>query len=409
VWAQVSTQSIVVEARNLTVSAGSRVVLPCHNQKIVWRQDHLRDRQRVVHWDLNRNRPDYTVERVLDMFSGGIERVYNAYNKGRVTVSKEAFIDGNFSLTIHNVDMNDKGIYTCNLHHHYCKIDQSIQIQLNVTKSPRKERRVWDGEKSVFVVLEGSSVVLPCVNRRPLWRGGLQEDQQQVVHWDFQGPGVRRDQADRLLDLYASGEKREYRPLYQSKMHISDDSFSIGDFSLTIDDIQPSDKGLYSCHLHHHYCGLHERRIFRLIVGPPKPPVPTPTEAMTTQPASTELLHNLEGLTDDPDINMVESSHVFNLILPESQSHLLHQAGYILAFFLLLLLMLIGIVMTIRHCAMKEVENEMRSPDRSYITEIEMQPTELRPFNQDVRLDYKNNIMKERVEMNNYYAPKEID
>ncbi|KAI5612233.1 matrix-remodeling-associated protein 8 precursor, partial [Silurus asotus] len=331
---------------------------------IVWRQDHLRDRQRVVHWDLNRNRPDYTVERVLDMFSGGTERVYNAYNKGRVTVSKNAFIDGNFSLTIHNVDMNDKGIYTCNLHHHYCKIDQSIQIQLNVTKSPRKERRVWNGEKSVFVVLEGSSVVLPCVNRRPLWRGGLQEDQQQVVHWDFQGPGVRRDQADRLLDLYASGEKREYRPVYQSKMHISDDSFSIGDFSLTIDDIQPSDKGLYSCHLHHHYCGLHERRIFRLIVGPPKPPVPSPTEAMTTQPASTELLHNLEGLTDDPDINMVESSHVFNLILPESQSHLLHQAGYILAFFLLLLLMLIGIVMTIRHCAMKEVENEMRSPDR---------------------------------------------
>lgn len=101
-WAQDSTQSIVVEARNITVSAGSRVVLPCHNQKIVWRQDLLWDRQRVVHWDLNRNRPDYTVERVLDMFSGGPERVYNAYNKGRVTISKEAFNDGNFSLTIHS-------------------------------------------------------------------------------------------------------------------------------------------------------------------------------------------------------------------------------------------------------------------------------------------------------------------
>lgn len=128
-------------------------------------------------------------------------------------------------------------------------------------------------------------MVLPCINRRPLWRGGLQEDQQQVVHWDFQRPGVRRDQADRLLDLYASGEKREYGPLYLSKMHISDDAFLMGDFSLTIDDIQPSDKGLYSCHLHHHYCGLHERRIFRVIVGPPLPPTAVPTEALTTTPA----------------------------------------------------------------------------------------------------------------------------
>lgn len=29
----------------------------------------------------------------------------------------------------------DRGVYTCNLHHHYCQIHQSIQIQLNVTKS----------------------------------------------------------------------------------------------------------------------------------------------------------------------------------------------------------------------------------------------------------------------------------
>ncbi|XP_026777235.3 matrix remodeling-associated protein 8b [Pangasianodon hypophthalmus] len=409
VWAQVNTQSIVVEARNMTVSEGSTVVLPCHNQKIVWRQDHLRDRQRVVHWDLNRNRPDYRVERVLDMFSGGTERVYNAYNKGRVTVSKEAFNDGNFSLTINNVDMNDKGTYTCNLHHHYCKIDKSIQIQLNVTKSPRKERRFFDGEKSVFVVLEGSSVVLPCINRHPLWRGGLQEDRQQVVHWDFQGPGVRRDQADRLLDLYASGEKREYRPLYLSKMHISSDAFSMGDFSLTINDIQPSDKGLYSCHLHHHYCGLHERRIFRVIVGPPVLPVAAPTEALTTQPAHTETTQTPQVMDNDRDINKVEASHVFNVILPESQSHLIHQAGYILAFFLLLLLMLIGIIMTTRHCKKKGLEYDIRRADRSHRMEIEMQATELRPFNQEVQLDYKNNIMKERVEMNNYCAPKEID
>ena len=132
-------------------------------------------------------------------------------------------------------------------------------------------------------MLAGNSVVLPCVNRRPLWREGLQEDQQQVAHWDFQPPGVRPDRADRLVDLYASGEKREYGALFpRNKMSVEEDAFSVGDFSLTISDLLPGDKGLYSCHLHHHYCGLHERRIFRLNVGPPLPTLLPPV--ITTPP-----------------------------------------------------------------------------------------------------------------------------
>lgn len=128
----------------------------------------------------------------------------------------------------------------------------------------------------MFVVLLGSSVALPCVNRRPLWREGLQEDQQQVAHWDFQAPGVRPDQADRLVDLYASGERRDYGPRFaQNKMNVAEDAFTLGDFSLSISDLKPVDKGLYSCNLHHHYCGLQERRIFRLTVGPPLPPTPS--------------------------------------------------------------------------------------------------------------------------------------
>ncbi|XP_030625646.1 matrix remodeling-associated protein 8b [Chanos chanos] len=374
---------------------------------MVWRQDRLRDRQRVVHWDVIRSRPDYTVERVIDMFSGGSERVYNAYNKGRITMSKDAFSNGNFSLVIHNVGMNDKGIYTCNLHHHYCKLHQSMHIQLNVTKSPRKEKRIWDGEKSVFVVLVGKSVVLPCVNRRPLWTEGQQaEGQQQVVHWDWQAPGVSRDRADRLIDLYASGENRKYGPLFLlSKMNISTDAFSRGDFSLTISDLQPSDKGLYSCHLHHHYCGLHERRIFRVIVGssvstlnPVQPPVFDPTEAPPD-------LSN-----DDPNTNMVERPHVLNVILPENQTHLLHQIGYILAILLLLTLILIGILLSTRRCRKRGSEYDVRRCERGHSAAIELESSELRSCPQaDVRLDYKNNIMKERAETNNYPSPKVID
>lgn len=32
---------------------------------------------------------------------------------------------------------------------------------------------------------------------------------------------------------------------------------------------QPTDAGMYSCHLHHHYCGLHERREFQVNVEAP--------------------------------------------------------------------------------------------------------------------------------------------
>ncbi|XP_076874559.1 matrix remodeling-associated protein 8b [Brachyhypopomus gauderio] len=414
VWTQSSGQTVLVEAKNITVRAGSKVVLPCQNQRIVWRPDRLRERQRVVHWDLNRNRADYTTERILDMYSGGTERVYNAYNKGRITLSKDAFTDGNFSLTIHNVDMNDKGTYTCNLHHHYCKIHQSIQIQLNVTKSARKERRVWDGEKSVFVVLVGSSVVLPCVNRRPLWREWLQDEgQQQVVHWDFQAPGVSRDQADRLIDLYASGETHKHAPHFLlDKINVSNAPFSVGEFSLTVADMQPPDKGLYSCHLHHHYCGLHERRVFRVIVEPAVPDLPpaaVTSEAPPTKPGPSQS----EQLGDDPGANGVESPHVLNVILPESSTHLLHQAGYILAVFLLLLLIFIGIVVATRQCKKKGLDYDLRRSGRNQRTEIELQATELRPYSPhslaDLRLDYRNNITKQRAEMNNYPDPKVVD
>lgn len=62
-----------------------------------------------------------------------------------------------------------------------------------------------------------------------------------MVHWDRQAPGIQHDRADRLVDLYASGEQRSYGPLFlQRKMNISNQAFAEGDFSLTISDLQVS-------------------------------------------------------------------------------------------------------------------------------------------------------------------------
>lgn len=389
-WGQSSSSrlGVVVEAKNITLPAGSKAILPCHSPRMVWIRDRLKDRQRVVHWDLVRSSPENSVERVLDMSPGANQRVYNAFNKGRIFIPDSAFSDGNFSLTINNVAATDKGVYTCNLHHHYCQIHQSIQIQVDVTKSARKEKRYWNGEKTAFVVLLGSSVVLPCVNRRPLWREGLQEDQQQVAHWDFQPPGVRPDKADRLVDLYASGERRDYGPLFaQSKMSVAEDAFTLGDFSLFISDLRPADKGLYSCHLHHHYCGLHERRIFRLTVGPPLMPDSTPAP---------RIFQN-----DEPDPSEgVEPPRVVNVFIPEHRSYFMQHLGYFLATFLLLGFIVIALIMLTRRRKKRGLEYELGRSQRGTAIaggEVALDCTELNCCNQEpLNSEYKNNIMKER-------------
>lgn len=101
-WAQGSSSGLspVVETKDFTLPAGSTAVLPCHSPRMVWTRDRLKDRQRVVHWDLVRSSPEYSTERVLDMSPGGRQRVYNSINRGRISIPDSAFNDGNFSLMI---------------------------------------------------------------------------------------------------------------------------------------------------------------------------------------------------------------------------------------------------------------------------------------------------------------------
>lgn len=153
-----------MEKHDVTAPIGSRLKLRCQSKRLVAGRDRLGDQQRVVHWDLFRGGPDHPqVERILDMFPSGDRRLYNELNKGRVNISKTAFVDGNFSLVIKGealppadvlpslggaemwphsclclclgVSMNDRGIYTCHLHHHYCNLNETLKMQLNVTKS----------------------------------------------------------------------------------------------------------------------------------------------------------------------------------------------------------------------------------------------------------------------------------
>uniref|UniRef100_W5M4X8 Matrix remodeling-associated protein 8 n=1 Tax=Lepisosteus oculatus TaxID=7918 RepID=W5M4X8_LEPOC len=396
--AQSNGESVVVATYNISAPAGSAAVLQCHSQRMVWTQDRLKDRQRVVHWDLHRVGPDFRTERILDMFSAGDQRIYNGYNQGRVSIPQTAFSDGNFSLIIRVANLLPERLTLANLLPERLTLANLLPVPLPSAPA-RKERRFWDGEKAVFVVLVGSTVALPCVNRRPVWTEGHSEEEQQVVHWDRQSPGVRHDRADRLVDLYASGERRHYGPLFlRRKMNISDEAFSLGDFSLTISNLQPPDQGLYSCHLHHHYCGLDERRVYQLSVEPPLPP------EQTAAPRSLP--------SDDAGSNMVEVPRVINVILPENRGHFLQQMGYILAALLLLVLVATAIIILTRRCRRKGLEYDLRRSERRQMAanDFEMDATELKVCNhEEIRLDYKNNILKEKAELAKVPPAKVID
>lgn len=190
------------------------------------------------------------------------------------------------------MSIKDRGLYSCNLHHLYCHLYETVRVQLNVTKSrmygfrsqcvnqtyftsifsdglpslPKaakssasgmdKRRCTWFCSEAPWCC--PASTDEPCgrtgATRRRTSRWYPQLDKSvrqftfllteksiavQVVHWDRQPPGIRHDRADRLVDLYASGEQRSYGPLFlQGKMNISNQAFSEGDFSLTILDLQ---------------------------------------------------------------------------------------------------------------------------------------------------------------------------
>ncbi|XP_072464596.1 matrix remodeling-associated protein 8 isoform X2 [Notamacropus eugenii] len=405
-----SGASTVVSEVTLNQPAGARALLRCQSPRMVWTQDRLHDRQRVVHWDLSGG-PGVPARRLLDMYSAGEQRVYAARDRGRLLLAPTAFQDGNFSLIIHSVEEQDEGLYTCNLHHHYCHLYETLAILLQVTDDPLAAGAHWDGEKEVLVVERGSPAMLTCVNRAQVWTERHLEEEQQVVHWDRQPPGVPHDRADRLLDLYASGERRVFAPPFLHwRMEVSTDAFAQGDFSLSIDPLELADEGTYSCHLHHHYCGLHERRIFHLTVSEPSPQPRRPPLVPEETPSNRSSQSRNRSPADPP---VVQGHNVINVIIPESRAHFFQQLGYVLATPLLFILLLVTVVLATRHWRKqrgyaydvkksggKDVNLKEFSVDSADLSQLR---------NEDIRLDYKNNILKERVDLALGTLAKNID
>ncbi|XP_069320807.1 matrix remodeling-associated protein 8 isoform X1 [Eulemur rufifrons] len=406
-----SAGSSVVSESKVSWAAGSVAVLRCQSPRMVWTQDRLHDRQRVVHWDLSGG-PGGPARRLVDMYSAGEQRmgeqrVYEPRDRGRLLLSPSAFHDGNFSLLIRAVEETDEGLYTCNLHHHYCHLYESLALRLEVTDSPRAAGAYWDGEKEVLRVQRGAPALLTCVNRAHVWTDRHLEEAQQVVHWDRQPPGVPHDRADRLLDLYASGERRAYGPPFlRDRVAVETDAFARGDFSLRIDPLEPADEGTYSCHLHHHYCGLHERRVFHLRVTEP---------AAQPPPRDSPGNGSSHGGAPRPDPTLARGRSVINVIVPEGHAHFFQHLGYVLAVLLLFILLLTTALLAARR-RRRGYEYSDKKPGKPQgkdlnMVEFAVATGDQAPYrSEDIQLDFKNNILKERAGLAHSPPPaKNID
>lgn len=90
----------MVSESEVSWAAGARAVLRCQSPRMVWTQDRLHDRQRVVHWDVSGRRAGGPAKRLVDMYSAGEQRVYEPRDRGRLQLPPSAFQEGNFSLLI---------------------------------------------------------------------------------------------------------------------------------------------------------------------------------------------------------------------------------------------------------------------------------------------------------------------
>ncbi|MXQ81762.1 hypothetical protein E5288_WYG004793 [Bos mutus] len=435
-----SDRSVVSES-TVSWAAGARAVLRCQSPRMVWTQDRLHDRQRVVHWDLSGSKAGGPARRLVDMYSTGEQRVgeqrlgeqrvgeqrvYEPRDRGRLLLPPSAFHDGNFSLFIRGtgrgtaaggrglrgaggaaeltagfpppipryvaVEETDEGLYTCNLHHHYCHLYESLAVSLEVTDDPRAAGAHWDGEKEVLAVERGAPALLTCVNRAHVWTDRHLEEAQQVVHWDRQPPGVPHDRADRLLDLYASGERRAYGPPFlRDRVAVEADAFARGDFSLLID----------------------PRRVFHLRVTEPaaRPPPPPPPRDSPGNGSS----HSGAPGPGARDPTLTRGRSVINVIVPEGRAHFFQQLGYVLATLLLFILLLITVVLATRQRRRGGYEYSNKK-SKSKGKDINMAEFAVASGDQslyrseDIRLDYKNNILKERAEVAHSLPPaKNID
>ncbi|XP_056607725.1 uncharacterized protein LOC130425530 [Triplophysa dalaica] len=204
------------------VPLGASAVLPCFNNK------YLPADVKKVKWSKS------GLKDPLCVFEDG-EVQHPASFSDRANFLCGDFTLGNFSLLLKNVRTEDKGRYTCTVHSgHRSVLSVSVNLEYYEDGSDVRVDYSWS-----MVVPLGASVLLPCVNDKPLTAEGLK------VEW-------KKSDSESPMFVYQDERSKSY----SGRAHFSTDDIKHGIFSLLLKNVTAQDEGEYTCEVYRGKCNV---------------------------------------------------------------------------------------------------------------------------------------------------------
>ncbi|XP_063324939.1 coxsackievirus and adenovirus receptor homolog [Pelmatolapia mariae] len=167
--------------------------------------------------------------------------------KNRVDLQDRQMKDGDVSLILKNVTINDTGTYECRVKNELDSMKLINSIDLIVVPPDQKIIPAESGQKSIS---------LPC--RAP-------NSNIRVVEWS------RADLGEKYVFVYRDGQfvPDDQHPSFKNRVDLQDRQMKDGDVSLILKDVTTADSGMYKCRVLMEETGSWEHSSIYLNVDPP--------------------------------------------------------------------------------------------------------------------------------------------
>ncbi|XP_039900918.1 neural cell adhesion molecule 2-like isoform X2 [Simochromis diagramma] len=202
------------EQKNITAESGQDVTLTCRapNNNI-----------KFVHWS-----KAYLTSGYVYLYQEGqfVPQGQHPSFKNRVDLQDRQMKDGDASLILNNVTINDTGAYECRVFMEETRSQELIIIiYLTVVDPP---------EQKIITAESGQDVTLTC--RAP-------NNNITAVHWS------RSDLTDKYVLLYQDGQfdPEDQHQSFKKRVDLQDRQMKDGDVSLILKDVNTADSGTYKC------------------------------------------------------------------------------------------------------------------------------------------------------------------